>query len=166
MITELEVPYADVSAKHLTFRPDAPALPVLDAMEVARGELAMSLRLLGASHQAVITTPDGVLAETLAYRDDCEPDLPGRFSQSAGRWRHSYRCAVERLTLPQLRDRVSALRKRADQSRTLVGVFGEDPDAVTSLEVVGEDSLYWSTVHTYPQHGEVVTTTSSVVRVR
>ena len=44
----------------------------------------------------------------------------------------------------------------------LVGVFGEDPDALTALEVTGTAPLTWRTVHTYPQYGEVVATPGSV----
>src|SRR5690606_35003564 len=69
VITSLEVPYVDVSAGSLTFRPDAPSMPVLDQLERDAGPLRLSLRLLGASHQAVVATPDGLIAETLAYRD-------------------------------------------------------------------------------------------------
>jgi hypothetical protein len=133
------VPFIDVSAASLTFRPDAPSMPVLDHMERDAGPLRLSLRLLGASHQAVVATPDGLIAETLAYRSDLAPDLPEAFSQRVGSWRHRYACTVETLTVPELRQRVRALRDRALLRTTapdlLVGVFGEDPDALTALEV-------------------------------
>lgn len=161
------MPFIDVSAASLTFRPDAPSLPVLDRMERDAGPLRLSLRLLGASHQAVVATPDGLLSETLAYRSDFAPDLPEAFSQRVGAWRHRYECTVEKLTVPELRERVRALRDRAlmrtDAPDLLVGVFGDDPDALTALEVTGTAPLSWRTVHTYPQYGEVVTTTSTVV---
>jgi hypothetical protein len=163
------VPYIDVSAASLTFRPDAPSMPVLDRMDRDAGPLRLSLRLLGASHQAVVATPDGLIAETLAYRSDLSPDLPEAFSQRVGTWRHRYECAVETLTVPELRQRVRALRDRAvlrtGEPDLLVGVFGADPDAVTALEITGSAPLSWRTVHTYPQYGEVVTTTSSVTPV-
>ncbi|GAB4006709.1 hypothetical protein GCM10029992_58310 [Glycomyces albus] len=59
MITSLSIPYVDVSAGSLTFRPDAPSMPVLDRIERDAGPLRLSLRLLGASHQAVVATPTG-----------------------------------------------------------------------------------------------------------
>lgn len=161
------MPFADVSAASLTFRPDAPSMPVLDRLERDAGPLRLSLRLLGASHQAVVATPDGTLAETLAYRSELGPDLPEDFTQRVGAWRHRYSCKVERLTVPQLRKRVRALRDRAvmrtGEPDLLVGLFGGDPDALTALEVTGTEPLSWRTVHTYPQYGEVVTTDSSVV---
>lgn len=163
------MPFADVSAASLTFRPDAPPMPVLDRMDRDAGPLRLSLRLLGASHQAVVATPDGFLAETLAYRSNLGPDLPETFSQRVGPWRHRYECTVETLTVPELRARVRALRDRAVQRTAepdlLVGVFGADPDALTALEVTGTEPLSWRTVHTYPQYGEVVTTVSTVVEV-
>ncbi|GAB3223680.1 DUF2617 family protein [Glycomyces halotolerans] len=162
MITSLEVPYVDVSAESLTFRPDAPSMPVLDQMDRDAGPLRLSLRLLGASHQAVVATPDGLIAETLAYRDDLAPDLPEAFSRRVGTWRHRYRCRVDRLAVPELRARVRALRERGDEEDLLIGVFGDDADAVTALEISGAAPLQWRTVHTYPQHGEIVTTTSAV----
>ncbi|WP_025273947.1 DUF2617 family protein [Haloglycomyces albus] len=161
MITALDVPFIDVSAANLTFRPDAPALPVLDSIEAQRGPLALSLRLLGASHQAVVATPEGTLAETLAYRTDLDPDLPSEFGQNAGQWRHEYTCVVETLSLPDLRTRIRGLQARAHRDGTLIGVFGDSPDAITALEV-GDTQMEWTTVHTYPQYGEVVTTRSCV----
>lgn len=161
------MPFVDVSAASLTFRPDAPSMPVLDLLERDAGPLRLSLRLLGASHQAVVATPDGLIAETLAYRSDFAPDLPEAFSQRVGSWRHRYECRVERLTVPELRQRVRSLRDRAvmrtGEPDLLVGVFGDDLDALTALEVTGTAPLSWRTVHTYPQYGEVVTTHSTVV---
>jgi hypothetical protein len=169
LIAHIEVPFVDVSAASLTFRPDAPSMPVLDLLERDAGPLRLSLRLLGASHQAVVATPDGLIAETLAYRSDFAPDLPEAFSQRVGSWQHRYECTVERLTVPELRQRVRSLRDRAvmrtGEPDLLVGVFGEDLDAVTALEVTGMAPLSWRTVHTYPQYGEIVTTTSTVVPV-
>lgn len=164
------MPFIDVSAASLTFRPDAPSMPVLDRMERDAGPLRLSLRLLGASHQAVVASPDGLISETLAYRSDLAPDLPETFTQRVGDWRHRYECAVESLTVADLRRRVRALRDRAVMRTAapdlLVGVFGEDPDALTALEVTGTAPLSWRTVHTYPQYGQVVTTTSTVAPVR
>lgn len=162
MITSLAIPYVDVSAGSLTFRPDAPSMPVLDRLERDAGPLRLSLRLLGASHQAVVATPDGLIAETLAYRDGLGPDLPDEFNQRVGSWRHRYTCAVEELTVPELRARVRDLRARSESEYLLMGVFGDRPDAVTALEIVGTEPLTWRTVHTYPQHGQVVTTTGGV----
>ncbi|GAB3660392.1 DUF2617 family protein [Glycomyces tarimensis] len=165
MISELEVPYVDVSAGSLTFRPDAPSMPVLDQLDRDAGPLRLSLRLLGASHQAVVATPDGLIAETLAYRDELAPDLPDRFSQRVGAWRHRYTCEVEHVKTPELRARVRELQARSAEPELLVGVFGSRPDAVTALEVTGAAPLTWRTVHTYPQYGEIVTTTGTVASV-
>jgi hypothetical protein len=162
VITDLAIPYADVSAASLTFRPDAPALPVLDALERDAGPLRLSLRLLGASHQAVVATPDGLLAETLAYRDGLPADLPETFTQRIGAWRHRYTCEVDHVGVPELRARIRALHGRGSESDLLIGVFGGEPDAVTALEIVDTAPLRWRTVHTYPQHGEIVTTVGEV----
>lgn len=165
MITSLAIPYVDVSAGSLTFRPDAPSMPILDRIERDAGPLRLSLRLLGASHQAVVATPDGLIAETLAYRDGLGPDLPEEFHQRVGCWRHRYTCSVEELTVPELRGRVRQLHARSESEDLLIGVFGDRPDAVTALEVLGTEPLTWRTVHTYPQHGQVVTTTGGVERL-
>lgn len=159
------MPYVDVSAGSLTFRPDAPSMPVLDRLDRDAGPLRLSLRLLGASHQAVVATPDGSVAETLAYRDDLPADLPERFSQRIGAWRHRYTCEVEQLTVPRLRARVRELRAREDEADLLIGVFGGRPDAITALEVTSTEPLAWRTVHTYPQHGQIVTTTGGIARL-
>lgn len=159
------MPYIDVSAASLTFRPDAPSMPVLGRLDRDAGPLRLSLRLLGASHQAVIATPDGLIAETLAYRDGLASDLPEQFSQRVGSWQHRYHCTVEHLTVPELRSRVRELHARSEEADLLIGVFGDRPDAVTALEITGDTPLTWRTVHTYPQHGQIVTTTGGVAHV-
>nr|WP_281276945.1 DUF2617 family protein [Glycomyces buryatensis] len=159
------MPYIDVSAGSLTFRPDAPSMPVLDRMERDAGPLRLSLRLLGASHQAVVATPGGLIAETLAYRSGLQPDLPDQFSQRVGAWQHRYECEVKSVTVQVLRSRVRELRERAEEPDFLLGVFGDEPDAVTALEVTGTAPLAWRTVHTYPQYGQIVTTSSTVTAV-
>ncbi|GAB4006710.1 hypothetical protein GCM10029992_58320 [Glycomyces albus] len=55
--------------------------------------------------------------------------------------------------MPELRGRVRELRSRSESEDLLIGVFGDRPDAVTALEVVGTEPLTWRTVHTYPSMG-------------
>ncbi len=67
--------------------------------------------------------------------------------------------------MPELRSRVRELRAREDEDDLLIGVFGDRPDAITALEVTGTEPLTWRTVHTYPQHGQIVTTTGGIARL-
>ncbi|QSB06480.1 DUF2617 family protein [Natronoglycomyces albus] len=156
----------DVSARSLSFATDAPDIPILNELSVKTGNLSLSLRLLGASHQAVVTCPDGTLSETVAYRDDVDPYLPASHTQVCGEWVHQFSSLTETVPWSQLRDRAHAQHSEAKYNPDLlVGVFGAEREALTALEITARDPLGWRTVHTYPQYGQIVTT-HSVVRRR
>ncbi|GAC70103.1 DUF2617 family protein [Gordonia soli] len=166
--TRLRVAYADTSADQLTFSLSTPLLPALAERAWRTQGTRLSLRLLGASHQVVVDDEQttGSLCETVACLPDESADLPSTFTSNAFR----FTADVEHPTDRALEALVADLTRRAsehlDAGRpALIGHFPGRPLAVTAvLADVGPDEVTWSTWHTYPQTGEVVVTTSSLLR--
>lgn len=177
MLVTLETPYADTTAADLSFAlglPEQPALHVLDLTGAGVGDVALRLRLLGASHQVVLGVGDREVVETVACLPGRPADLPPLVREQAIGYRFTAR--VRRLDADAMSERVGRLRRElSDDPYALVGVFPGSPDAVTALQawpgrpagttgpgaagrVVG-----WRTWHAYPQTGELVETETEVV---
>ena len=163
MFVTLDAPYADTTAADLSFAlglPEQPALHVLD-LTLARAELR--LRLLGASHQVALRTPEHSLVETVA----CLPGQPARLPPVVEEQTLGYRftARIRRLDAGEMSNQVARLRERlADDPHALVGAFPGSPDAVTALWAgsAGAGMIGWRTWHAYPQTGELVETETGV----
>lgn len=176
--TRLRAPFADTCAADLTLSLTAAPTEPLARHDHRVGDLTISLRLLGASHQVVVagTGMDvGDFCETLACLPGVPPDLPREFSDDDYRFTSrvaaldgdDFVVAVARLT-----DQVNALA--AEGRAAIVGAYPGDDRAVTALvadvDVCGTRAarrtsatrLTWRTWHTYPQRGEVVNTIGSL----
>ncbi|MGH8791584.1 MAG: DUF2617 family protein [Stackebrandtia sp.] len=172
MIVDLDIPFEDTCVCDLRYLPGAPDIPVLGSMEfpdIVPGA-SLSLRLLGASHQAVLTLPEGHYAETVACVPDSGGPLPKRSTVSVGSWQCRFDHRVDVLSAADLAVECAWLRERAarlDPTWTLVGTFPGSPDALTYLHVdrfeTGE-ALGWSTVHVYPESGQMVHTSTRLLR--
>lgn len=165
MIISLDVPFADSCVADLRFLTQAPALPVLDALEyphpVPGGHL--TLRLLGASHQAVVETPDGFYAETVACMPGQGSPVPETTTTTVGRWSFRFASQVRSLDAGEFSARCAELRERARQweNTIMVGEFPGHPDAMTFLDASSRLPGYgrgWSTVHCYPEESKMVLT--------
>lgn len=182
MIVDLTVPFVDTSISGLRFLPSAPAMPVLG--ELRQGDLVpggrLSLRLLGASHQAVLALPDGEYAETLACLDGTEgygAGLPATRTATVGPWRCRLRIGTDRTSPETLASACRALRRCAehdDPHHSLYASFPGHPLAATFLQVRPARrhpagrwlAPAWRTVHVYPESGEQVRTRTEVHPVR
>lgn len=171
MLVTLDTPYVDTTAADLCFAlglPEQPALHVLDlplpASVGGPAAGALRLRLLGASHQAVLRTGDSVLVETVACLPGLPRDLPAAVDDADG---YQFAARVRRLSPVDVAAEVGGLRRRlTDDPQALVGVFPGSPDALTALRADFDDHrIRWSTWHAYPQTGELVET-ETVVRLR
>lgn len=166
MLVTLDTPYADTTAGDLSFAlglPEQPALHVLD-LPTAAG-VVLRLRLLGASHQVVLRTPDRELVETVACLPGRAADLPSTVDEQAG---YRFTARVLRLAAGELAERLDRLRRRLDNDPyALVGVFPGGPDAVTALHArigrAADRVIGWRTWHAYPQTAELVETETEVV---
>lgn len=176
MLITLDTPYVDARAGDLSFAlglDPQPALHVLDVPDIAGPGTRLQLRLLGASHQVLLSTPGGRISETVACLPGRDAALPGRDAALMGRdtalpgrvqrslTGHGYRFAAELTAAP------GAARDPAwdSDAHTLIGVFPGGPDAFTMLraEPPGRpDLVRWTTWHSYPQTGELVRTSTTV----
>jgi len=169
VLTELAIPYADTSAAALQWSvaiPDVPPLGTLTLTPPQGGAVRLELRLLGASHCAVLTVNSEQLVETVvgpAYGGTGEP-LPELRERRVGPLSYHFLSRVERLDPPGLRSLADQLRAgvraRADR---LAGVFPGADDALTVLHgTAAPNRAHWSTWHLYPNTGEAVRTDTTV----
>lgn len=175
MLITLDVPYVDTAAGRLSFTlglPPQPALHDLRLDAVAGPGTGLRLLLLGASHQALLHTPAGVLSETVACLPGDQPDLPGVARGRIAGADYRFRSAVHRHPPQRFAEEVARLRRQlADRPDAVVGEFPGDRDAVTALlaeptatpAADGVTGLAgWRTWHAYPCSGEIVYTHSTV----
>src|ERR1043165_1106339 len=166
MRTELSVPYADTAPEQLSFALDLPELPALETRDLdgVFGGGPLTLRLLGASHQVVLRTPEGVLTETLACLADRTPSLPSTVDARVAGVRYRFSVLTETPPAADFGDTVSTLRQGVARSPYgLVGVFPGDDNAITALLVEpGHARVVWRTWHAYPQTGQLVVTRTTV----
>jgi len=164
----LTAPYADVRAADLVLELDGPEAPALQTLVLALGELQLELRLLGHSHQVVVTAPGFRLAETVSCHRGAgvEDRLPAvRAVRRDGR---VYAFSAEVLSLEAL-DAGALTAAVAEDPGGLVGVFAGQAGAFTALRAAavqepGASGVRWETWHAYPQTDELVRTTGEVLR--
>lgn len=167
MQATLAAPYADVRAADLALELDAPDAPALETLKLVLGVFRLELRLLGHSHQAVVTAPGFALSETVS----CRPAggdvarLPG--ARAVRRDGRAYAFSADVLELAGF-DGEALVAAVAADPRGLVGVFGGQAGAFTALrgaavEGPGASGVRWETWHAYPQTGELVRTTGEVL---
>lgn len=182
----VDVPFADTSADDLRFSLDRPriaplASEIVDLQPagVTGAGLRLELHVIGSSHQVILATAArDLLIETFA----CPPaevpaqapttvtalpswDAPVRTRGAwAGLTRHEFRCtrtahpAEFRTSVAEVHDRVRA------HDRHVIARFPGDRDALTALALTtaGQGHLAWETWHVYPQHAEIVHTTTAL----
>jgi hypothetical protein len=173
---QLEVAYADTRADELSFALDLPVQPALRALGLELAGVALDLRILGYSHQVVVTTGgEPLLTETVARLSGpgCRSTvaaLPDRHEAyrdagPAGMLRYSISTSVS--PLGDDRDDVESLILELDRAeRAVLGVFPGHRHAFTGL-LAGEappGCVEWRSWHAYPGTGEMVQTRSRLER--
>ncbi|WP_326553187.1 DUF2617 family protein [Micromonospora sp. NBC_01813] len=177
MLVTLDAPYVDTTAADLGFALGLAQLPALHVLDLplpaplavgggpggagAPRSGLLRLRLLGASHQAVLRTGDSELVETVACLPGRPRDLPPTVAGPDG---YRFAARVRRLPADALAARVGDLRRQlTDDPQALVGIFPGSPDALTALHARFDDGqVSWLTWHSYPQAGELVETETVV----
>lgn len=168
MRATLTAPYADVRAEDLVLELDAAEAPALQTLELALGGAQVELRLLGHSHQVVVTAPGFALSETVR----CAPEAGGEerrlpAARAVRRDERAYAFAAALLPLAEFADGALVAAVAADP-QGLVGEFPGRPGAFTALRAAAVDEpgvtgVRWETWHAYPQTGELVRTTGEVL---
>jgi len=171
MVVELEVGYCDTRAEDLGWSLDLEPQPALATQEMAVEGFLVELRLLGASHQVVVREQRAgpgaargrapVCLETLACLPDRTQPVPAETTVALGLWHYTF-SSHNRRYVPGDFDRLLTAIERESEH----GIFGRYPGvpgAVTAVALRrGGPVLRWSTWHTYPQQGAVVTTHSTL----
>lgn len=161
MRVALTAPYADVRAADLVLALDAPGPPPLEALELCLGAFGVQLELLGHSHQVRVAGRGMTLSETVA----CRPGEPGHLPLSHERRRGAHRYLFT-AQVARLRDEDAGelAARTAVHRHGLVGVFAGDAAAFTALRAdTVPGGVCWRTWHAYPQTGELVRTTGTVL---
>ena len=173
MLIEVCQPYVDVGAGDLSLTLGAPPAPAIEALRVTAGGLAIELRLLGLSHQALVGG-DAELSETVA----CVPGVPGALPQRCVDGGYDFRARVARHSATVYTTRAAGVLACAAQDPcALAGVFAAAPGAgeggrarlpaftaLAARPLPSGAGIAWTTWHGYPQTGEIVVTTSSLAR--
>lgn len=169
MLRSLDTPYADTAAASLSFLLGGEPLPALDTLvvpDVAGPGSSLELRLLGASHQALLDTAAGRCAEVVACLPGAAPGLPSEVDTTVVGLPYRFQARIDTYGPADFRAVVADLKQRySDNPRALIGVFPGAPDAVTALVALPANggAVGWKTWHAYPQTGEVAVTRTSVV---
>ncbi|MGV9709255.1 DUF2617 family protein [Gordonia sp. NPDC003424] len=162
--THLAVPYADTRSQHLRFSLTTALQEPLASCDHRFGRVAVSLRLLGASHQVVVDDGSRRLCETVACLPDITTPLPASFVDDD----YAFTAHVEACEPDRISATVADLTRRIDAHAgsgrpAVLGHFPGSPLAVTA--VIGDrlgDTVTWQTWHTYPQSAELVVTTGEL----
>lgn len=159
-------PFVDTAAEDLVWTLAHPLVDPLATRTVWMTGSEVELRVLGASHQVVLRSDEGELVETVACLPGVDGGLPGSADRSLrGVGTYRFGSTVEALSRAELSRRVDRLHHEvADSSHGLLVAFPGDPLAVTVLHLTPDSGkpLRWRTWHSYPQSGELVTTTTTV----
>jgi Protein of unknown function DUF2617 len=179
MLTTLQTAYTDTRAGDLAWRLGKAPLPALAVVDLdlrppgpstGPSPARVQMRLLGASHQVLLTTGDGVCSETVACMPGSRTPLPLGVAERVGDRDYEFAARVETLPRRAFTSRAQELLALvADHPNGLAGRFPGDPDAFTAMLVqrlVPEDGgpaeVVWRTWHAYPQEGRLVATRSRV----
>lgn len=184
MQTLLQVPYRDTTADDLVWRLGEPPCAALANLELTLAGGQLDLRLLGSSHQVILTAGGTVISEVVACADTPGANrntlragagngtppqpvaLPPVAERALHKWDYSFRSSTHRLAQARFRYWVERLTARlADDPAAIVGRFPGSPHAVTALlagPAGANGGVRWRTWHAYPQTGQLVATSTAV----
>lgn len=166
MHTSISVPFVDTQADDLVWTLDHPVVEPLATRTCRMRGAVVELRVLGASHQAVVRSSGGELVETVACLPGVGGGLPEQGEPTAtAAGRYLFSSTVHTLSHTDLTRRVEDLhREVADAPGGLLVTFPGDPLAVTALHLSPDTGgpVRWTTWHVYPQSGELVTTAATL----
>ncbi len=183
MLTTLQTAYTDTRAGDLAWRLGKEPLPALAVVDLdlpavpgrSRPRRArVQMRLLGASHQVLLSTDDGGCSETVACMPGSRTPLPLGVAERVGPWDYEFAARVETLAPSTFTSRAQELLALvSEHPHGLAGRFPGDPNAFTAMLVQSAPAaddrpgdVVWRTWHAYPQEGRLVATRSRLSGLR
>lgn len=176
--SRIDAAYADTRAQDLSFALGLPPLPALGRRLVALAGVEVELRILGGSHQVLVSGCGGrLVSETVACLSRegipaarASVPLPAEHAQdlvSPASGRLEYRMTSHVARLGGRRHVVDALMTTLDTAPNgVLGVFPGHPQAFTGLQVLEQpDGVQWRSWHAYPQTDELVSTCTRLAGV-
>lgn len=174
--SRLAVAYADTRAEELSYALDLPFQPALAARTVAFDGLSVELRILGYSHQVVVSGRDGevVLTETVARlsqpagvestRVGALPEAHDELREAGGAGRLRYSIDSSVTPLSELAGVEELMLELDGAEHAVLGVFPGHPHAFTGLLAApAPTGAQWRSWHAYPATDELVSTSSRLV---
>ena len=164
MLTTLETAYTDTRAGDLAWALDREPLPALAILDLEIPGARVQLRLLGASHQILLTDERGTLSETVACMPGSTSPLPLGVSKRLQDRDYEFAARIETLSQGAFAGRAQDLLALVtDHPHGLAGTFPGDPYAFTALLVQHRhNEVLWRSWHSYPQEGQLVCTRTRV----
>lgn len=169
-ILQLPAAFRDVCAADLRLSLDLPPQEPLLARTLEGSGWAAEVRILGASHQVLLSRAGSDLgAETVACvgPHHLGERLPSRHATALDGARYRFRSATSRLPPSGLQATVAdLLASLAADPGAVCGVFPGDASAMTGVQLRLRSPAVasWRTWHAYPQTGELVVTCTRVER--
>ena len=164
MLTTLKTAYTDTRAGDLAWALGREPLPALAILDLEISGATVQLRLLGASHQILLTDERGTLSETVACMPGSTSPLPLGVSKRLDDRDYEFTARIETLSRSAFAGRAQDLLALVtDHPHGLAGTFPGDPYAFTALLVQRRhDEVLWRSWHSYPQEGQLVCTRTRV----
>jgi hypothetical protein len=168
MLVELDVPFVDAKAADLALALGAPRQDAVSVLSLSCGGYQVELRLLGCSHQALISADGYELSELVACQADASGPLPAAAAERRGGRSYEFAAStrvLSRTDYAALAQSVTNGVAALDQG--LVGTFPAPDGAFTALRFTSDpsgDLIKWKTWHGYPQTDEIVLTESQIAR--
>lgn len=164
MLTTLKTSYTDTRAQDLAWRLGMDPMPALAVLDLRLGSADVQLRLLGASHQVLLSDGDSACSETVACLPGSNTPLPLGVAKQVAGWEYEFAARVETLTRgPSNPARRSCWRWSPTTRAGSPATFPGSPHALTALLVHRQgDVVGWRTWHSYPQEGRLVATRTTM----
>lgn len=173
----LPVAYADTRADDLSYALDLAFQPALRTRSVVLGGLSVELRILGYSHQVVVSGRDGeiLLTETVARlpgparpasaRVGALPESHEEFRGTGESGLRRYSIASSVTPLSDLAGIEGLMLELDGAEHAILGVFPGHPHAFTGLLAAPAEAsgAQWRSWHAYPGTNELVSTCSRLV---
>lgn len=165
MLTTINTTFTDTRAGDLTWSLECGPQPALATLDLELADSSVQLRVLGASHQVLLSGSRGGCAETVACLAGDNPPLPLGVSRRLGRFDYEFAAHVETLSAGSFAGRAQELLALvAEHPHGLAALFPGDPNAFTALLAQRQDGqVHWRTWHSYPQERRLVATRTRVV---